>query len=292
MQFFHLLSFVGVASTAAALSQSAGLSEQYLDNADNSLEPDLETRPYQPGLDSQKTSATLMSLEQQDGAAGLLGGKSGFGTAPLSELSRGEAKKLIDSLFEKDAFSFANVSSTIDEVKNGLAELSENGEKVKTKIVGDAGNLMANYVRRSTYVSVSLTISASSELNATVFFIKSIEAPDDSSKVFLGFIGMFIGLMAGATKKEKEADGFIMNILEDTGTVIQNVEAAIKSFVEAVNSLVKLFDLLKTIMSKSESGKTSYDDISTTIESIGEFITDQQKLHDEIITALEDESSE
>ncbi|KAH6572721.1 hypothetical protein BASA62_003260 [Batrachochytrium salamandrivorans] len=251
MQFFHLLSFVGVASYAAALPQPAGLSEKYSNNVDITLASILKARSYQPVLDTREDLPTLMSLERRADSAGSPRVNSGSGTPPLSTLDYEEAKKLIYSLFEKSDFSFANIASTIDNVGDGFAELSENGEKVGNKIGGTAGDLLAKYVRRNTYTTTEL--------------------------------------ITGADEKEKESNDLIVDILKDTGIVIQNVEEAIQLLVEAINNLVKIFDVIKTLMSKSESGKTIYDEISTTIESLDEFIAEQQRLHDEIITALEDE---
>ncbi|KAH6597055.1 hypothetical protein BASA61_003279, partial [Batrachochytrium salamandrivorans] len=50
MQFFHLFSFVVVASYAAALPQPAELSAKYSNSADANLASGLEARSYQPGL--------------------------------------------------------------------------------------------------------------------------------------------------------------------------------------------------------------------------------------------------
>ncbi|KAH6566211.1 hypothetical protein BASA50_007142 [Batrachochytrium salamandrivorans] len=70
MQFFHLFSFVVVASNAAALPQPAELSEQYLDNVDTTLASGLEARSYQPVLNSYRESATLVSLKRRDDSEG------------------------------------------------------------------------------------------------------------------------------------------------------------------------------------------------------------------------------
>ncbi|KAH6562461.1 hypothetical protein BASA50_005775 [Batrachochytrium salamandrivorans] len=286
MQFFHLVSFVVVASYAAALPQPAGLSEQYSNNADITLASILEARSYQPVSNAREDSPTLMSLERRAGSARSSEGKSGFSVPPLSELSRDEAKKLIYSLLKKEAFSFANISSTIEKTGNGIAELSEDGEKAGTKIGGSVGDLLSLYVRRNIYVSVSLTLLLGNEGEAIISFIKSIETPKNSSKIFSDFFQTFMDLTVGANEKEKRSDGFIVNILKDSGTVAQNVEAAIKLLVEAVDNFVKLFDVLKTLMGKSESGKTFYDDISSMMESLTKFSAEQQNLHDKIIKAL------
>ncbi|KAH6566229.1 hypothetical protein BASA62_006826 [Batrachochytrium salamandrivorans] len=77
MQFFHLFSFVVVASYAAALPQPAGQSEKYSNNADATLASGLEARSYQPGLNSQKDSATLVSLKRRDDSDESVGDNSG-----------------------------------------------------------------------------------------------------------------------------------------------------------------------------------------------------------------------
>ncbi|KAH9256867.1 hypothetical protein BASA81_004980 [Batrachochytrium salamandrivorans] len=289
MQLFYLLSFVVVASHAAALPQPAGLSEKYSNNVDTNLASILKARSYQPVSNTRENSATLMSLERRADSAGSPRVNSGFVTPPLSTLDYEGAKKLIYSLFEKSDFSFANIASTIDNVGDGFAELSENGEKVGNKIGGTAGDLLAKYVRRNTYVSVSLIVSVGSEGNTTVSFIQSTTTPPEFSKVITDYIQTTRELIAEADEKEKESNDLIVDILKDTGVVIQNVEEAVQLLVEALDKLVKLFDVIKTIMSKSESGRTIYDEISTMIESLDEFIAEQQRLHDEIITALEDE---
>ncbi|KAH6579085.1 hypothetical protein BASA61_010498, partial [Batrachochytrium salamandrivorans] len=65
MQFFHLFSFVVVASYAAALPQPAELSGKYSNSADANLMSGLEARSYQPALNSYKESAILVSLKRR-----------------------------------------------------------------------------------------------------------------------------------------------------------------------------------------------------------------------------------
>ncbi|KAH9269799.1 hypothetical protein BASA83_008116 [Batrachochytrium salamandrivorans] len=282
MQFFYLLSFAVVASHAAALPQPAGLSEKYSNNVDNNLAFGLEARSYQPESNFHKDSPTLMSLERRAGSAGSSKGNFVFGTPPLSRFDYGDAEKLIVSLFKQGDFSFANLSSTIEKVGDGFSELSENGEKVGTKIVGAAGALLARYLRKAAYVNLALTVSAAGELGTTVFFIRSIETPN----VVSAFTQTFVKSIGEAEKKEAESDDSIVNILKDTGNTVQNAEAAIQSLVDALDILVEFFDAIKTLMGKSESGKAFYDGISTTIESLVKFSAEQQKLREEIITAL------
>ncbi|KAH6569836.1 hypothetical protein BASA61_001462 [Batrachochytrium salamandrivorans] len=286
MHFFYLLPFVVVASHAAALPQPAGLSEQYSNNVDAILASGLEVRSYQHALKTREDSPTLMSLERRADSAKPPIVKSGFSTPPLSTMDYYEVEKLIYSLFKKDDFSFANIASTIKKVGDGIAKLSENGEKAGTKIGGTAGGLLAKYLSRATYVNLVLRVSPASEGQAIISFIQSIETPKNSSKIFSDFFQTSTELKTTIIKKEIESDGFIVNILKDTGTVIENVEAAIKLLVDVIDTFVKLFDMIKTLMSKSESGKISHDGISNMMKILAEFIAEQERLHAEIMEKL------
>ncbi|KAH6559868.1 hypothetical protein BASA60_000433 [Batrachochytrium salamandrivorans] len=82
MQFFHLVPFVVVASYAAALPQPAELSEKYLNNVNVNLASGLEARSYQPAFNSQKGSATLVSLKRRDDSDGSSGENSGSDSPP------------------------------------------------------------------------------------------------------------------------------------------------------------------------------------------------------------------
>ncbi|KAH6565898.1 hypothetical protein BASA60_009757 [Batrachochytrium salamandrivorans] len=67
-----------VASYAAALPQPAGsYLKQYSNNVDATLASGLEARSYQPGLNSYKESATLVSLKRRDDSEGSSGENSG-----------------------------------------------------------------------------------------------------------------------------------------------------------------------------------------------------------------------
>ncbi|KAH9264244.1 hypothetical protein BASA83_012324 [Batrachochytrium salamandrivorans] len=66
MQFFHLFSFVVVASYAAALPQPAELSEKVFEQCHTNLASGLELDPTNLVLNSYKESATLVSLKRRD----------------------------------------------------------------------------------------------------------------------------------------------------------------------------------------------------------------------------------
>ncbi|KAH6597272.1 hypothetical protein BASA50_004623 [Batrachochytrium salamandrivorans] len=119
--------------------------------------------------------------------------------------------------------------------------------------------------------------------------IVSVTPPAEVSKAVLDFSRETMESVTGADTKEAESDDLIANILKDTGAVRQKVEAAIKLLVETVVILLKPFNTLKTLFSKSEKAKVLYDQISTMMESLTKFTEEQKKIYDEIIQTLGNE---
>ncbi|KAH6600232.1 hypothetical protein BASA50_002452, partial [Batrachochytrium salamandrivorans] len=93
MQFFYLFSFVVAASYAAALPQPAGLSEKYSNNVNATLASGLEARFYQPGLNSYKESATLMSLKRRDDYEGSSGEDSESDSSPPPDTTPNDSEE-------------------------------------------------------------------------------------------------------------------------------------------------------------------------------------------------------
>ncbi|KAH6570170.1 hypothetical protein BASA62_004466 [Batrachochytrium salamandrivorans] len=129
MQFFHLVPFVVVASYAAALPQPAELSEKYLNNVNVNLASGLEARSYQPAFNSQKGSATLVSLKRRDDSDG--------SETRLDRRLAGNAGDLLTKYLRRASYVNAAVRNWVtnfvpdirDAIKDGLgdAEYSEVG---------------------------------------------------------------------------------------------------------------------------------------------------------------------
>ncbi|KAH9270879.1 hypothetical protein BASA83_007032 [Batrachochytrium salamandrivorans] len=139
MQLFYLLLFVVVASYAAALLQPAEPSGKYSNNVDATLASGLEARSYQPGLNSQKGSATLTSLKRRDDSEGSSGDDSGSDSFLPSTSDPNEPFK---SPFTDSNVSSMNLASTIDNVGDGNANLYKDGEKAGQKISGHYGEMV------------------------------------------------------------------------------------------------------------------------------------------------------
>ncbi|KAH6576723.1 hypothetical protein BASA60_004357 [Batrachochytrium salamandrivorans] len=132
MQLFYLLSFVAVVSHAAALPQPAELSETYSNGVDITLASLFETRSYQPVLNTQENSVTLMSLERRANS----GGNSGSGPPPPPESLFEKAKLTIGTAFGDGAFNCKKLSSTIENVGNGAVSLPDDIRRVADMIGG------------------------------------------------------------------------------------------------------------------------------------------------------------
>ncbi|KAH6593067.1 hypothetical protein BASA50_007649 [Batrachochytrium salamandrivorans] len=283
MQFFYLFSFVAVVSNAAALPQPAELSEKYPNNVDTTLASSLSARSYQPGSNSHKDSATLTSLERRDSSEGSSGGNRGSGTPPPSTP---DPNKTFGNTFSDSAVSSMNISSTIDNVGDGIFNLPEDGEKVAQKINGTLGEMLSGYIKRSTYVSAALDEWMGAEGTGILLTIQSILGETEFSEMLPAFLETFQGFIDNATAKEKEAAEATSNILKDTGTVIQNVEKIHVSFGLVFNNRISSFDLLKSLLGNSEAVETLLTYFFNMRTSLDKFLANQQRIHDEIMEKL------
>ncbi|KAH9244630.1 hypothetical protein BASA81_017944 [Batrachochytrium salamandrivorans] len=137
MQFFHLFSFVVVASYVAALPQPARLSAKHSNNVDTNLASGLEARSYQPVLNSHKDSATLVSLKRRDDSDE---DGDGLNLPPL--LTIDDNYEIIDKFFTYDDFISENMAATIDRVGDGAVGFYKDGEKAGKEIGDPAGPML------------------------------------------------------------------------------------------------------------------------------------------------------
>ncbi|KAH6576735.1 hypothetical protein BASA60_004369 [Batrachochytrium salamandrivorans] len=288
MQLFYLLSFVVVVSHAAALPQPAELSEKHSNSVDITLASGLEARSYQPELNSHKDSATLVSLKRRDGSGG-----NGGGSGPLSPplLTYEDIQDIIASFFKDSDLTSANISSTIDRVKDGIVSFYKDGEKAEKEIGGAAGRMLKRSIERAIYVIVASSGWLEKEANNILHATYIVVGAAKFDEIFQAFMTALRESRQLIDKKGREVTGAVSNILTKTGTVIENVNTIHKAFKDIFNSRIKLFTLLGSPLKDFEATKILYGYISNVVTSIGKFLTDQQKIHDNIIKALEPPST-
>ncbi|KAH6563683.1 hypothetical protein BASA62_008363 [Batrachochytrium salamandrivorans] len=266
MQFFHLFSFVVVASYAAALPQPAELSERHSNNVDANLASGLEARSYQPGLNSQKNSVTLVSLERRDDSEG-------------SSPSTSSPNETFISPFSDLSVSSMNLASTIDQVGNGILDLYKDGEKVGQKIGGDAGDMAATYIRKNTYVGLALSQWTYKSVPGVIDLIEYGLGADEYSEIKPDLLKKIEQLEDKFREGSAAIGKNISRILKGDGSVIDYFQRLHIAVGVAMNSRTTLIWELKNLLASFKAGGTVDRNLDAVIESLLKFIAEQKGLY-------------
>ncbi|KAH6569338.1 hypothetical protein BASA62_004949 [Batrachochytrium salamandrivorans] len=285
MQFFHLFSFVVVASYAAALPQPAGLSEKYSNNVDATLASDLEARSYQPGLNSYKESTTLVSLKRRNAPEGLVRDDSGPDPSPPPATT---PEKTVSVPFTDDDVSTMNLASTISNAINGGYTLLGNEEKVGHKISGRVGAMVTGYLGRGAYVNAALDRWSQNSLDSTLDAVKSVLGDDKYSEVEPGITKRIKEWKDDSRKGTHDIADYTSRILGDDGTVIENLQKIGKASQNIIESRGVVFWILKDLLENFGADKTLGEQLDGVSMSISEFRGYQDYSHSAILKNLED----
>ncbi|KAH6586364.1 hypothetical protein BASA50_000537 [Batrachochytrium salamandrivorans] len=276
MQFFYLFSFVVAASYAVALPQPAGLSEKYSSNVDATLASGLEARSYQPGLNSYKESATLVSLKRRD--------DSGSDSFPPSNTT---PTKPFSDPFTKDAVSFENLSSTIDNVGDGNVDLFEEGELAGKAIESPAGDMVAKYLRMNAYVDLALRRWAHESVPNALELLKLGYSDQEYPSVLSYLTETFKGFEAKSHAGLKAVYDNTLKIVEGDGSVTENFKNVRESFKTIFKNRSEILFELRFRLKKFEAGATLLGHVNDINASLIKFSHGQQKLYDDIMEKLE-----
>ncbi|KAH9276958.1 hypothetical protein BASA83_000472 [Batrachochytrium salamandrivorans] len=281
MQLFHLFSFVVVASYAAALPQPAGLSEKYSSNVDTNLASGLEARSYQPAFNSQKNPATLMSLERR--------ANSGSDSSPSPVKA---PKRPLDDPFTYDNVRTEKLAYTIDKVGNGIVGVFKKGELAIQKIGGGIGDRLARYIRREAYVNALLFLWVKF-VSINIFnFIKASLGDDKFFEIGPELAEHIEEFQSTFNAGSKEAIDAAANIVNEDGTVIENVEKIRIGFYSATSACREIFSGLDVQLLQFKAGLTLSRHIANASQSVSRFHTVQLREYRKIMKILEDEYSQ
>ncbi|KAH6583797.1 hypothetical protein BASA60_001266, partial [Batrachochytrium salamandrivorans] len=225
MQFFHLFPFVVVASYAATLPQPAGLSEKHSNNADATLASGLEARSYQPGLNSQKDSATLVSLKRRGG--------SGSRQPP-------------------------SPATTPKQVENNHADVPENVKAAGKTIGGITENLLLAYFQKALYVTKSLKDWVENTGEDIVAVIKSGLGDAEYSKVESSLKEADEKLTDRANGYLRLVNAALSHIEKDVSTAKQRMETIHVSFMYLFESYTEYFEKLGLQLKKFDADSQSF----------------------------------
>ncbi|KAH6579664.1 hypothetical protein BASA61_010096 [Batrachochytrium salamandrivorans] len=237
--------------------------EKYSNNVDATLASGLEARSYQPGLNSHKDSATLVSLERRD---------SGWVT-------------------DDDVIS-ENLASTVDRARNGDYALIHIEEAVGKKIGSTVGDMVTKYIGMSTHINGVLGRWERNSLIDTLNFIKSGLGDDEYSKIEPDPTDKFKGLEDTIDSDLIVIYGAIGDILEDVGSDADNFQ----KIHESVNHIFRdrgiIFSELEALLGRFTAGKTLKGYLADVNRSITELSTYQRPIYEEIMKKLRAASSE
>ncbi|KAH6563469.1 hypothetical protein BASA60_010713 [Batrachochytrium salamandrivorans] len=232
---------------------------------------DIDTRILPTWIQTpQKGSATLTSLERRDDSKGSAGEDS---------------EQTNDALRDKIELSSMSLSSGINNVGDGYADLPKDIKAIEKAIGGMAGELMVKYLRKVLYVNHLIEDWIRTLTNPTLEFIKSGLGDAEYSKVEPALKDTIDKVLLEIKTHLNPALKAILSIIANSGSVIQNVDA-VKSFGSVFDAYKAFFETLKPQLEKFGAGKNTYGYFTDINVSISKFSAEQQKLHDEMMQAL------
>ncbi|KAH6573665.1 hypothetical protein BASA62_002821 [Batrachochytrium salamandrivorans] len=328
MQFFHLFSFVVVASYAAALPQPAGLSEKYSNSVDTNLASILVARSYQPGLNSQKNSATLTLLKRQDDSEGLSednseddyednsegsagdnfeesvgdnseessGENSGSDSSPPPDTTPATTpNRVVNVPFTNDDVSSENLASMINNVRDGGYILLGDEEEAGQRIGNHVEDMATMYLGKAAYVTAALGLWLKNSVSGILDVIESGLGEDKYSKIIRDLKkrrkSLENNFRAGSYSITIETSKLSKSTRGDVVNIMYFLSIR-EAFKRTIFSYTKLLLKLRNLLGKFESGKTLRGNLDDINVSIGKLLTEQTKLHTETVEKSKDVSSQ
>ncbi|KAH9269295.1 hypothetical protein BASA83_008657 [Batrachochytrium salamandrivorans] len=177
MKSFRINSDI-LASYAAALPQPAGLSEKYSNDVDTNSASGLEARSYQPGSNSHKDSATLVSLKQR--------GNSGSGSFPSSPSVPQNLVFETNDPFGKAQHSALLLFDVVKAFGTDLGDAPKNVKAAGAALSESTGKLLVEYSKIKPLLddaSEKLAADASDNLQQVTAALSNIENKVDFVKL-------------------------------------------------------------------------------------------------------------
>ncbi|KAH9249944.1 hypothetical protein BASA81_012248 [Batrachochytrium salamandrivorans] len=210
----------------------------------------LEARSYQPELNSQRDSATLVSLERR---------------GSYEESSRKYRKNL----------------------ELILADVPENVIAAGAAVDGDTGNSLVEYVQKSLQVTDILKEWVEATGESLVAVIKAGLDGKEYSKVESLLKDAGEKLAADASYNLQQVTAALLNIQGKVDSVKLEVDAVQQAFGRTFDAYKLYFATLQPQLARFETGKDLNRHLSVGVESLVEFSLKQEELHAEIMEKLE-----
>ncbi|KAH9248833.1 hypothetical protein BASA81_013490 [Batrachochytrium salamandrivorans] len=278
MQFFHLFSFVVVASYAAALPQPAELSGKYSNNVDATLASGLEARSYQPKLNSHKESATLMSLKRR--------ANSGSDSSPSSATT---PEHTVNVPFTDNDVTYMNLASTINNVKNDGYILLGDEEKAGKSIDGPVGAMLTMYLGKATYIISAVNLWIENSLSNILKVIESGLGKDEYSRILPDLEEYFKNAGGNLISGMDEVVGYTTNIAEGVQHAAVYLTRIREEFQAAFVGCFGYIASLRVQLRKFSSGKILDGYLADIHKAIMDFISnDHEPMYFKLSRELDD----
>ncbi|KAH9249502.1 hypothetical protein BASA81_012766 [Batrachochytrium salamandrivorans] len=240
MKSFRINSDI-LASYAAALPQPAGLSEKYSNDVDTNSASGLEARSYQPGSNSHKDSATLVSLKQR--------GNSGSGSFPSSPSVPQNLVFETNDPFGKAQHSALLLFDVVKAFGTDLGDAPKNVKAAGAALSESTGKLLAGLGSKQ--------------------YSKIKPLLDDASEK----------LAADASDNLQQVTAALSNIENKVDFVKLEVEAVQVAFVHVFEDYKFYIKTLQPHLDKFASGQDTNTYLSDGVESLVEFSLKQEALY-------------
>ncbi|KAH6565936.1 hypothetical protein BASA60_009711 [Batrachochytrium salamandrivorans] len=291
MQFFHLFSFVVVASYAAALPQPAELSEKYSNNVDTNLAFGLEARSYQPRFNSKRDLATLTSLKRRDDSEGPDPSPTSDPTPKETEdpssTSDPTPKETEDPSFTDSVTNTMNLASKIKQAMDSDFVIFTEGEAVGRKIGGPVGDMVATYFKKDVYIAAIIDQWVDKSVPGLFNLIKSGLGEDKYFEVEPGFTNTRRELRYGFKSGNTKILAYASNIVQDAGTVTYNFQKVNTLLKDFFYDNMEFIRKLRVQMEKFEAGEALKKPLADIVGVVNDFILNQSTLSHKTIKGLD-----
>ncbi|KAH9267485.1 hypothetical protein BASA84_000632 [Batrachochytrium salamandrivorans] len=233
---------------------------------------------YQPGSNSQKDSATLVSLKRRGG--------SGSRQPPSPATTPKRIVREIDTPLDKAELGTLLLSSKIEEVENNHADVPENVKQLGKTIGGITENLLLAYFQKALYVTKSLKDWVENTGEDIVAVIKSGLGDAEYSKVESSLKEADEKLTDRANGYLRLVNAALSNIKGRVGHYRETDGTIHVSFMYLFESYTEYFEKLGLQLKKFDAGKNIRKSLSGADASLVDFTRDQRDLYEDIISGL------
>ncbi|KAH9255671.1 hypothetical protein BASA81_006277 [Batrachochytrium salamandrivorans] len=209
---------------------------------------------------------------------------SGSGSSPSPDTT---PEKKFSLPFTEETVSSMALASTINNVGDGIVGFYEDAEKAGQRLRGDAGDLLAKYLRRALYVNTALRNWADNFVPGILLTVKSGSTEKRYFKAGPRLIKSIRRYNIVINRRQNRLLGATSNLADDVGSVTENLKA-IKGLSDSVIlCYIGILFGLRVEMLRVADSVTLDGHLTDINDSIKDFFEDQKEIYAEIMEKFE-----